>query len=75
MVLWTVIPIEMVMADPYQQPVFEDIEYAGVTVTVEKLGPVQSRIVRLISTDPQDFLREDIQPGMILTYQPMSATV
>lgn len=75
MVLWTVIPIEMVMADPYQPPVYEEIDYAGVPLIVEKTGPVDCRIVRLISTNPQDYLRADIQPGVLLTYQPVPATI
>ena len=70
MILWTVLPVELVLAGEEKVAEYEEMEYAGVAVQVEKLSPLECRIVRILSTDPADFLRDDIQPGLVLTYKP-----
>ncbi len=64
MVLWTVMPDEVIFAQDYS-PVFEDVEIAGTRMLVEKTAGDEYRVVRLLSTDPQDYLRNDIQPGTV----------
>lgn len=68
--LWTIMPAEMVLDGAENLAAYEEIDYGGVSVLVEKLSPIQCRIVRLLSTEPQDFLRPEIQPGTVLTYKP-----
>jgi hypothetical protein len=75
MLVWTVLPLELVLAEPAAPPVYEQLDYAGVTVQVEKLSPLECRIVRLISTEPLDYLRPEVQPGVVLTYRPTAAMV
>lgn len=70
MILWTVMPIEAIFQNNDTTTSYEQIEYAGVKMEVEKVSNNQSRIVRLLSTDPQDYLRDEIRPGTILTYKP-----
>ena len=50
---------------------YEEIEYNGIKMMVEKIASDQYRIVRLITTNPEDYLSAQIQPGSILTYQPV----
>ena len=75
MILWTVLPLEIVLEGFDTQPNYEEIDYAGLTVVVERLSPVQCRVIRILSTDPQDYLRADLQPGTVLTYQPVAKKV
>ncbi|MDF2876547.1 MAG: YlzJ-like protein [Sporomusa sp.] len=65
MVLWTVMPMEAVFPQDYN-PTYEDIEFAGTKMVVEKTSVDEYRVIRILSTDPQDYLRQDIQPGTVL---------
>jgi hypothetical protein len=62
--------MEAVFPQDYN-PSYEDIEYAGTQMSVEKVSVNQYRVVRLLSTNPEDYLRQDIQPGTILSYKPV----
>jgi len=70
MVLWTVMPMEIMLSQEYQ-PNYKEIEYAGTKMMVEKTANNECRVVRILSTDPQDYLRNDIQPGAVLSYKPI----
>lgn len=66
MILWTVMPEELIFSQESISSPYEEIEYAGTKMLVEKTSADQCRIVRLLSTDPNDYLRQDIQPGITL---------
>ncbi|EGO62113.1 YlzJ-like family protein [Acetonema longum] len=71
-VLWTVMPIETVVAsaaDP-EIPVLEELEYQGIRLQVSKVSAAEYQVVRILTTNPEDYLRSDLQPGSILTYRP-----
>ncbi|MDT8901362.1 YlzJ-like family protein [Anaeroselena agilis] len=72
-VLWTVLPAELVLDGFEKSPVYEEAEIAGAKVMVEKVAPYECRIVRLLSTAPDDFLRPELQPGVTLSYKPSLA--
>lgn len=38
----------------------------GITLLVEKTEKEEIKIAKMISTDPQDYLRPELQPGSIL---------
>jgi hypothetical protein len=69
-VLWTVLPMELVLDGFEKGPVYEEAVVAGARVMVERVAPFESRIVRLLSTAPADYLRPELQPGTMLTYKP-----
>ncbi|HWR43095.1 YlzJ-like family protein [Sporomusa sp.] len=64
MILWTVMPMEAVFPQAYN-PTYDEIEYAGTKMLVEKTSVDEYRVVRILSTNPQDYLRQDIQPGTV----------
>lgn len=72
--LWTVLPVELVLEGYEKGPVYEEAEVAGTKVVVERLAPYESRIVRLLSTAPSDYLRPELQPGVAVTYRPSLET-
>ena len=71
MILWSIVPEEMVLSNVASQPDYEEIECSGLKCLVEKIGPRECRVVRLLTTDPSDYLRTELQPGAILTYEPV----
>jgi hypothetical protein len=63
--------MEAIFAEEIINPEYEEIEYYGVKLLVERIAPTQCRIVRLLSTDPVDFLRSELQPGNLISYLPV----
>lgn len=64
MILYTPLPIEQVMEGhdhPMSPPVEMTIE--GKQVLIEPLSADRGRIIRLLSTDPADFLETRFLPG------------
>jgi len=71
MTLWSILPAEMILDNVVSPPDYEEIEYSGMKCLVEKIGPRQCKVVRLLTTNPSDYLRAELQPGTILTYEPI----
>lgn len=66
--LYTIIPEEDLF-DDYQEEqagAVMDVEVNGTSVQVEPLGAYSGRVVRVISSNPQDFLNPQFRPGNIL---------
>lgn len=70
-VLYTPLAPEVVLAgmDGETSP-YQELEVGGVKMLVEQAGPNQCRVVRLLSTNPRDFLRAEFQPGMMVNLVP-----
>jgi len=71
MTLWSILPAELVLNDVEKPPVYEEIQCNNIKMIVEKISPTQCKVSRLLTTDPQDYLHPQIQPGSILTYKPI----
>lgn len=71
MILWTVMPLELVLGEESFTNTYEEIDYEGIKVLVERTAATECRIVRLLSTDPSHFLRPELQPGCTLSYKPV----
>ena len=61
MILYTPMQLELVLEglEPWQEPDCKDTVYQGIPIQVNSKGEV----VRVLSTNPHDFLRSDIYPG------------
>ncbi|MCL6447908.1 MAG: YlzJ-like family protein [Armatimonadetes bacterium] len=71
MILYTPLPIELV-SDGLQEmktPAAHLIDLEGVTLMVEDAGPGEYKVLRLLSTNPYDYLRPNLHPGAIVKYQ------
>ncbi len=76
MTLWTIVPEELIFADPDSQvSAYEEIDYYGQKVMAERLSSTQLRVVRLLSTNPADYLSGDLQPGTVIAYKPVIETL
>ncbi|AMQ71146.1 MULTISPECIES: YlzJ-like family protein [Bacillus] len=62
MILYTVMPQEVVYGQEIEQSVHEQVDYAGVPLLVEMKGN-EAEVVQILSTNPMDFLNPDIAPG------------
>jgi hypothetical protein len=71
MTLWSIVPTEMILSDMDDLPVYEEVTCNNMKLLVEKIGSTQFKINRLLTTDPQDYLRPEMQPGTILKYKPI----
>ncbi|MEW6423303.1 MAG: YlzJ-like family protein [Bacillota bacterium] len=65
MILYTPMQLELVVEglEEMKEPAVRLVEIGGVPLIIEDTGPGEGRVVRLLSTDPQDYLRTDFFPG------------
>lgn len=65
MILYTVMPVEEVMQQSERRQMVE-IRVRGRIVQVEPVSPSEGRIMRVISSNPQDFMDDSLQPGGVI---------
>ncbi len=73
MILHTVLPIELVLEGLDQDRRFVEVDIGGVRMQVEPVSAEEATIVRIISTDPRDFLNPSLQPGRRIRFAPSLA--
>lgn len=68
MILYTPVQLELVLEgfDKTKYPEHREVKYKGVPVLVEEAGFGRKRIVKLLSTDPFDYLKPEMAPGSII---------
>jgi len=69
-ILYTVMPLEAVFAGDDKAGSMLELDLGSRRLLVEPLPAGQARIVKLLSTDPADFLRPEWQPGQVITMNP-----
>ncbi|RJO61792.1 MAG: hypothetical protein C4542_05615 [Dehalococcoidia bacterium] len=69
MILYTPMQLELVLEgfDQNKYPCYQELDHKGVTVLVEDVGGGKRKVVKLLSTNPYDFLRPELSPGTILS--------
>lgn len=70
MILWTIFPPEMVWARQEEPPAYEEMYVQGVRLLAVRRGPQDAIVVRLLTTNPADYLNTSLQPGAVITLQP-----
>ncbi|NLG86942.1 MAG: hypothetical protein GX489_06970 [Firmicutes bacterium] len=70
MILYTPMPLEIVLAgsDDFC-PAYEEVSIRGRKVLIEKKDSIHASIVRIISSNPFDFLDPALFPGAIITFE------
>jgi hypothetical protein len=64
-------PPELIWAsDPKETMALQEVEHQGVTLIVQPTGMNTGRIVQIKSTDPYVFLRQEYQPGRMISFSP-----
>lgn len=65
------LPIEAVCEGwESKTPGYRELDIGGAKLLVEPMGMDSCRVVRLISTNPADYLRNEFQPGAELRFTP-----
>ncbi|MGM9928803.1 MAG: YlzJ-like family protein [Bacillus sp. (in: firmicutes)] len=70
MIIYTIMPHEYIYAqqNPDKDYLEESFYYKGILVTAERTSPYQYRIIKITSTNPDDYLINDIQPGKYIDF-------
>ncbi len=70
MIIHTPMPLELVLdgSDEFR-PSYEEIDISGRKVLVERKDATHASVVRILSTNPADFLDPTLFPGAIITFQ------
>ncbi|MEW6423307.1 MAG: YlzJ-like family protein [Bacillota bacterium] len=70
MILYTPMPLELVTEgfEEMKQPVTRLVFWEGIPLIIEDTGSGRGRVVRLLSTEPEDYLRTDLFPGAVVRY-------
>lgn len=68
MLIWSVVPSETIWQNENeaQLPQRKITEVKGTKVLVEPMADGKGRVCQVLSTNPADFLREDLTPGAIV---------
>ena len=66
MLLYTPVPIEQVLEGIDKKYDHREIDIDGIKLLVEPLDLNQAKVVRIISSNPRDYLNPNIAPGSIL---------
>lgn len=68
MLLYTIVPEEIVFKRSEDEiESTQEIVYGGKKMLVYPVGFKQFQVVQLISSDPNDFLDTELQPGSVIT--------
>lgn len=67
MVLYTIVPEEIVFKGEEEVSASQEIDYNGKRILVQPIDFKSFRVVQLLSSDPSDFLITDFQPGSVVT--------
>lgn len=67
MILYTVVPLEDVLEGIESEPApSQELVLNGLQMEVEPLDNFQAKVVRVISSNPADYLHPEYQPGSIV---------
>lgn len=68
MILYTIYPLEMVLEEESEEQTQEvEIKAGSVSLMCQSLPGGEMKISRVISTNPQDYLNPQWQPGKTIT--------
>lgn len=69
MILWTIAPIETLLTDNQKMLPQKVINYQGIPLLIESISPNQYKIVQILSTNPNDYMINSLQPGSCLSFE------
>lgn len=69
MILYTAMPLELVLEGIDRTYNYKEIDINGIKLVIEPIDINHGKIVRLISTNPQDYLNGELSPGKIIEFK------
>lgn len=67
--LWTIMPPEVLINTDLKPPSQKIVNYQGVPLLVENISPNQYKIKQILSTNPNDYLIDSLQPDTCLSLE------
>lgn len=64
--LYTIMPPEEIWAEEQEDVELKDVDFQGCMMQIEPVDTATGKVVRILSTDPQDYLNPAFQPGSIV---------
>ena len=71
MVIYSPVPAEFLLSPPAEDRQFKEIPYGEARILTEVVGEGVCKVVRLISSNPEDYLNPDLQPGCEVLFKPV----
>lgn len=62
-------PIENLLNTTQKTPPQKVINYQGIPLLIESISPNQYKIIQILSTNPNDYMISDLQPGCCLSLE------
>lgn len=69
MILYTAMPMELVLEGMERRLDYKEVDLFGIKLIIEPLDLTHGKIVRLISTNPRDYLKSEFYPGRIIEFK------
>lgn len=73
MIIYSAMPLELILEGIEQEPHYTEVVVNGLTMVVEPVSATQYRVVRLISPNPNDYLNPNYMPGRIIHFRPVGS--
>lgn len=71
MIIYTPVPIELLLSFSGGERDFKEIPYGEATIIAEVLAEGTCKVVRVISSNPDDYMNPDLQPGCEVSFKPV----
>lgn len=71
MVFYTPVPDEYLQPPSDEERMFTEIPYGEATIVAEVLAEGVCQVVRVISSNPDDYLHPELQPGSQVMFMPV----
>lgn len=62
----TIMPMDVIFSQQDINPGFQELSHAGVNLLVQQMPNGQKRIERILSSNPMDYLKQNLQPGILI---------
>lgn len=71
MILYTPMQLELVLdgLEDMKHPKEREVEINGIPVLVQEEGPGRGKLLKLLSTDPRDYLSPHLTPGTPVSFK------
>ncbi|MGM0471906.1 MAG: YlzJ-like family protein [Bacillota bacterium] len=69
---YTIIPQEDIFTEEQEQEELVELNVAGVKMLINQTAIDTGEIVQIISSNPQDYLNQDYQPGTKIKFTPQA---
>lgn len=71
MILYTPVPVDYLLSLSGKERNFKEIPYGDATIVAEVMEEGTHQVVRVISSNPDDYMNPELQPGCQIIFKPV----